>query len=381
MCQVWGICEPEERSERLDVKHMPRGREADAFRGMRGRIRASGSVALASARARLPASPAQLHEERLEPQRGFTLNSSTTRHDSRTSAAARSAPVASSRRDVGPQVVQPVGVQRPSARRRGHDDEIAIPRRELLERREQLLALGATLSALHPLLARRARGGRGLDHRLLLALACRACPRRPTPRAPLRPPPARRTPRSRYTDRAAAISASRRSRAAGSSRRRARSSRPAATRASAVASRRVEPGRVPGDPLPHGALGEPPERDELAAGADRLRQRAELVGDEHDRRVARRLLEILQQRVGRILVEQVGVEHEVDPPVALERAHVQVVMQLADRRRSGSSRRAARPRAGRGASLATTRRSSPSSAPAKANAAVVLPTPAGPWRR
>src|SRR5207237_10446919 len=54
-----------------------------------------------------------------------------------------------------------------------------------------------------------------------------------------------------------------------------------------------EPGRAPLDLLAHGPLGEPPERDELAARADRLGQGAEVVRDEEDYRVGRRLLQIL----------------------------------------------------------------------------------------
>ena len=84
------------------------------------------------------------------------------------------------------------------------------------------------------------------------------------------------------------------------------------------------------EPRSHGALGETPERHELATGTNRLGDRAELVGDEHDRGVERRLLEILQQCVGRIVVEQVGREQEVDPIVGLERAQVEIVVQLAD---------------------------------------------------
>ena len=124
--------------------------------------------------------------------------------------------------------------------------------------------------------------------------------------------------------------AARRSRTSGSISRRARSSRPPATRAIEVASISPRSGALAAEPVANGALGQPPERDELAARADRLRDRAELVGDEHDRRVERRLLEILQQRIGSVVVEQVGGEQEVDAAVGLERPQVQVVVQLAD---------------------------------------------------
>ena len=124
--------------------------------------------------------------------------------------------------------------------------------------------------------------------------------------------------------------AARRSRTSGSISRRARSRRPPATRAIAVASASPSSGASHAEPLAHGALGEPPERDELAARADRLGERAELVGDEHDRGVERRLLEILEQRVGGVVVEQVRPEQEVHPAVGLERAQVEVVVELAD---------------------------------------------------
>ena len=45
-------------------------------------------------------------------------------------------------------------------------------------------------------------------------------------------------------------------------------------------------------------------------------------GDEDDDCVRRRLLEVLEQRVGRLLVHPVGVEDEVHAPVGLERPHV-----------------------------------------------------------
>ena len=112
---------------------------------------------------------------------------------------------------------------------------------------------------------------------------------------------------------------------------------------------RSRSGRLRADPLTHRALREPAERHELAAGEDRRRQRAELARDEHDRRVWRRLLQILEQRVRGVLVHPVRVEHEVDAPLALERPHVQVVPERAQCRRCGSSRRAARAGRGRGA--------------------------------
>ena len=100
------------------------------------------------------------------------------------------------------------------------------------------------------------------------------------------------------------------------------------------AGERAPPRRSARAPAPRSTrarpLGEPAERHELAAGEDRRRQRAELGRDEDDRRVRRRLLEILEQRVGGVLVHPMRVEDEVDAASRLERPHVQVVAQRAD---------------------------------------------------
>ena len=80
----------------------------------------------------------------------------------------------------------------------------------------------------------------------------------------------------------------------------------------------------------HCALGQAPERHELAAGADRLRQRAEIAREQQDHRVRRRLLEILQERVGGVLVHRVGVEDEIHAARRLVGTHVQVAAQRAD---------------------------------------------------
>src|SRR5207248_9384285 len=53
------------------------------------------------------------------------------------------------------------------------------------------------------------------------------------------------------------------------------------------------------DRRPDGALRHPPERDVLAARADRLGQRAQVVRDEHHDGIRGRLLEVLEERVGR----------------------------------------------------------------------------------
>ena len=145
------------------------------------------------------------------------------------------------------------------------------------------------------------------------------CPRAPPPLAPS-PPPRRARARSEHDrGRLARLELrigvgrprdpeqrARAARAASGSSSRSRPVEPAAaTRASAVARSRDSPGARSARNSRTRPLGQPPERHELAARADRRRQRPELVRDEHDDGVRRRLLEILQQRVGRVLVQQV----------------------------------------------------------------------------
>ena len=74
---------------------------------------------------------------------GLRLNSSKARQVSRTSSQARSAPA---RRSVVPssvEEVEPVGVDDGALGADGHDDQVAVPGRELLQRGEQLVPLGA----------------------------------------------------------------------------------------------------------------------------------------------------------------------------------------------------------------------------------------------
>ena len=260
----------------------------------------------------------------------MTLNSSAERHACRTSAAARLRALRPRlERDVGAQVVEPVGVDRRALGARRDDDEVAVPGRELLELRQQLLALGATLNPLDALLRiarRQVEAGR------------RPPPPRPSHAAPQRDRVEQGTRRVGRVERRVEVagraplrrSPSRRSRTSGSISRRARSSRPARDAGERGRLLFAELRRVLGEPRAHRPLGEPAERDELAARADRLRQRPELVGDQHDRRVERRLLEVLEQRVGRVLVQQVRPEQEVDAAVGLERPQVEVVVELAD---------------------------------------------------
>ena len=123
-----------------------------------------------------------------------------------------------------------------------------------------------------------------------------------------------------------------------------------------------------------GRLAQPPERDELAARAQRRRDRPELVRDEQDPRVGGRLLEILQQRVGRLRVHQLGAEEQVHPPRGLERPHVEVAAQLADRVDPDLvAERLEHVEVGW--IRWSTRSSSPSAAAAKASAAWRLPVP------
>ena len=123
---------------------------------------------------------------------------------------------------------------------------------------------------------------------------------------------------------------------------------------------------------------QPPERHELAAGADRLRERAELVGDEDERRVRRRLLEILEQRVGGVVVQPVRVEDRGTRGDRPRTAACGGRGAARGSRRSGSSRRAPRSPVQVGVRAASTRRASPSSAPRTRAPAARLPTPGGP---
>ena len=211
---------------------------------------------------------------------------------------------------------------------RRDDDEVAVPPLELLEQREQLLALGAALRPADPLL--RLAPGSSSVSMCASAAAFASAPRSRSRREGLgrgarcrSPARCRRRARRGSVPRAGAPQPGSRSWSA-------RPSRPPAVRASVAISASLRPARVRRDRLAQRRLGETPERDELAARADRLRQRAEPFGDEDDDRVRRRLLEILQERVGRVLVERVGAEDEVDAPVGLERPHVEVAPQLAD---------------------------------------------------
>ena len=216
---------------------------------------------------------------------GFRLNSSSVRHVSRTASAAPTAPSAAAPARVLAQVVESIRVDGRVLGARGHDDEVAIPRLQTLEPGEELVPLGSTLRATHPLLGVAGRKVERVDESLLTfagflaALVSRAEQHarggsRVEGRLEVRG--ARRgdesvASRGRVGVEQAACSVE-------SPRRRARQH--AHLLLAAL-------GRLRGDPLPHRALREAAERNELAAGEDRRRQRAELAGDEHDHRIRR----------------------------------------------------------------------------------------------
>ena len=303
---------------------------------------------------------------------------------------------------------------------------------ELLELPPRLAhGLGGALGAEHPLARRVARAGRRAGRRgrrrarrrprrrrgrgttprapragraaprarRRAARASRAArPRAPAARGPRPSPPRAPSPARRHLLRAREQRASRRRRARTPSRvdgARLREQRRAALGGVAVeqplepvepagrdarergALLLVELGRARRDRVAHRALRQPPERHELAARADRLGDRPEVVGDEHDHRVRRRLLEVLEQRVGRVVVHQVGAEDQVDAPVGLERPHVQVAPQLADR--VDADHLAERLEL---VDVGVHRRASCRRARARTRGrAARLPTPCGPWKR
>ena len=116
-----------------------------------------------------PSSLAQPDEQRLERERRRDLQLLRL-PPGRTDELARVfGGVHSLERGVGPQLLQPVDVDGRRLRAGGDHDEISVPRLELLEQREELLALGAALGAPHALLRLPPRQLEGLD----LHLGCR----------------------------------------------------------------------------------------------------------------------------------------------------------------------------------------------------------------
>ena len=204
------------------------------------------------------------------------LNSSSARQVSRTASAARSAPSARSR--VASSAAARAGRRgRPPLGADGDDDEVAVPGGELLERREQLLALGAALRPLAPLLGLARRQLEASSSASASSFAARRAPRRLEQRAPRRPARtrlavdgARRREQLLAPRPPPGRAAARRGRAA---RRDARERRPLGL---------VEPRRARGehsrtDRSDRRRNGTSWQRERIVS-----RQRAELVGDEHD---------------------------------------------------------------------------------------------------
>src|SRR5919201_191536 len=94
----------------------------------------------------------QLHQQRLDRQARVhleLLRVAPGLPDDLTRALGAGEPL---RRRVLAQRLQPVGVDDRALGPRADDDEVAVPGRELLERRQELLALRAALRAPHALL-------------------------------------------------------------------------------------------------------------------------------------------------------------------------------------------------------------------------------------
>ena len=209
-----------------------------------------------------------------------------------------------------------------------HDDEVAVPRRELLERLEHALARRAELGAPQALLALAVGQVEPLD-----LFFCRR-PRRLRDRVG-HPHDGRGC--RRGLERRIRVDAPRQSEQLLPPRRRVvveqplRAVEPAAgdTRERRYPIRR-QAGRLRGEHRVHRLLRQAAERDELAAGADRLGQRAELVGQQNQHGVRRRLLEVLEQRVRSLVVQRVRGDEEVDAAIGLERPHVEVAAEPPD---------------------------------------------------
>ena len=259
----------------------------------------------------------------------FTLNSSAERHDSRTSAAARSGPRPRSRATSARRSSSRSACATAALGAARDDEQVAVPRGELVELGEQLLPLGPTLDALDPLLGITRSQVETGDDRLLALLRHRSAqPDRIEKRAG----------RLRRLERLVEIGAAGSLDERGASLPHRRVDQAAGTIESSGCDARdrgclciADYGIACRQPLAHGGLREPPKRHELTPRANRLRDRSELVGDENDRRVLAGLLEILEQRVGSIRVESVRAEEQVDAAVGLERTEVKIVVELADR--------------------------------------------------
>ena len=259
----------------------------------------------------------------------------------------------------------------------GDDDEVAVPGRELLQRREQLLALGPRWTRRKPLL--------GLARRELdaLELALRPLLGRLADGTGALEQDRRGVCRSRsgsaYGARATRRSSSRRTFDSGSSKRSTRSSRPPAARASARASFSESPGARSAS---SSRMTRPGSRRNGTSW-----QRERIVGAIGPSSSATRtitayeqLLEILQQRVGRVVVQQVRVRDHVDAALGLVRAHVQIAVERADlvdpdHLAERLEREEIRMHARLDAALVAEQGGGEGRVRAR------LPTPAGPWKR
>ena len=276
---------------------------------------------------------------------------------------------------VGPEQLEQVDVRRRLLGSDADDDEIAVPGGELLELRR-------AAPRARPRAARAARAARPR------ASAARAR----APSRPRAPSPRPRAPGELSSSAAAAsdrLEAGLRVDGAGLGEQRRRAARPhcgsSSARKPVEAARRrpararagaaaIELGRPRVERLADRPLREPRERHELAAGADRLRDRPEVVGDEDDhgvRRAAPRGPSAARRRRPRSSGARSGSGTRAGRPrtgACAGRAAAR------GSRRSGSSRRARRARRGRGARAGSSR-----AAPARTRArARRLPTPGGP---
>ncbi len=256
------------------------------------------------------------------------LNSSRTRHALADDLRRSDRAVAEIERGVLAQLVQPVRVHGRALGSGAHDDEVSIPRLEPLETREELVALRPALRSPDSLVGVASGEIEGLDDRLLALL--RLLPAR------VRGGEERRAGR-RGIECVVAVHGARGRDEGLAALGGVGIEEPAGTVEPPGGGARertdlvLAPVRRAGrDPLADRPFREPAEGDELATREDRRRERAELARDEDDDGVGRRLLEVLQQRVGRVRVHAVGVENQVDAAVGLERAHVEVVAQGAD---------------------------------------------------
>ena len=210
----------------------------------------------------------------------------------------------------------------------GDGDQVAVPPRQLLERGEQLVALGSPLCALHALLGfasgqlQRRDGVLGVGARLR-ATCLDALEQR-----------SRRLTRVEDIGRVDAAAHVEQRVAALASFPVEQPFQPVEATGGEMRDRRrlvgVKLRHAPEELGAHRRPRQPAERDELAAREDRLRQRPQVIGDENDDRVLGRLLEVLEQRIRRGLVHRVRVEDQVHAARRLEGAHVQVAPQRAD---------------------------------------------------